>query len=406
MPCGPVLSKLPRDDERPSRWWCLTLVGPALLVFTTEASTQADGPAQADRQETVAPAVEADESPVESDASPRLQITQIIEKLGDAHFETRIGAERQLAERAREAPDELAELARRSEAETATRIVQVLERTFQKHHDDVGDRAERALEEISQSESPAAKQAAFVLLGNSRLRESRARKAIERLGGELGYMNPREDRIRPPAVAPVTGVGFGEPAMLYGIWLHSGWEGSRDDLWHLRRLGHWPNLTIYSIRGNGVTREELIQLNASIPGLRIEERGPCLGIQSRPDLLPCQVTEVLPNGAAAAAGLKANDEILALNGQQVRNFSELVEMLKEHEVGEAVLLEVHRNGEPQEIEVTLGSWKGVALRDGHNVPAPKPFDGPFGMPNATTDSARRLPPPVPLPEPYTGDGSP
>jgi hypothetical protein len=392
-----------RHDGRPSRRWRFSLVTSALLVFTTAASAMADAPAQADLPGVPAAEVKADAVPAEADASPRLQITQLIEELGDANFETRIGAERQLAERAREAPEELAELARRSDAETATRIVQILERTFQKHDGELGDRAERALEALSQSESPAATQAAFVLRGNSRLRESRARKAIERLGGELGYMNPREVRIQPPAVAAGTGVGFGEPVMLYGIWLHSGWEGTKEDLWHLRRLGHWPNLTIYSIRGNGVSREELNQLNASVPGLRIEERGPCLGIQSRPDLLPCQVTEVLPNGAAAEAGLMANDEITGLNGQPVRNFSHLVERLKEHEVGEEIVLAVERNGEPLEIKVTLGSWRGVARREGQNVSPPKPFDGPFGVPPADAGPTRRVPPPVPLPVPLNED---
>jgi hypothetical protein len=59
-------------------------------------------------------------------------------------------------------------------------------------------------------------------------------------------------------LAPLSGIGFGEPAVLYGVWLHSDWKGTAEDLWHIERLAHWPDLVIYSIRGNGIDRRDLL----------------------------------------------------------------------------------------------------------------------------------------------------
>lgn len=341
----------------------------------------------------------ADELAADTAAHPAL--LELVDQLGEDRFEVRVAARRKLLHLAVEHPHDLAILAGEADIdpEVATQIVRILERIFQKHADAIGDNAERALEWISRSESPVAVTAFQVLIGNARLRESRARQAIERLGGEVGYAHPNSDRVRRGhAIAPLTGVGFGEPAIVYGIWLHSDWKGTPDDLWHLRRLSQWPDMVIYSIKGNGIPLEELLKLSALIPGLHIEERGPCLGIKSFRDVSPCTVGDVVSHSAAEKAGLKINDEIVQLNDQPVRTFGHLVELLQDHDVGDDILLEIRRGGEAMTLELKLGSWRGVAKLDEQSVHPPRPFAGPFGQ--APVDEPRPADAdPMPTPAP-------
>lgn len=59
------------------------------------------------------------------------------------------------------------------------------------------------------------------------------------------------------------------------------------------------------------------------------------------------------NSAAIRAGLRQGDVILAVDGQQVQTYQELLREVREHEPGDAVRLRVKRGpGEPLEVAVT------------------------------------------------------
>jgi S1-C subfamily serine protease len=64
-------------------------------------------------------------------------------------------------------------------------------------------------------------------------------------------------------------------------------------------------------------------------------------------------------GPAEAAGLQAEDVITALDGRPVESFEQLVSTLVRFEPGQAVTLSVLRDGEPLDIEVTLGERPSV-----------------------------------------------
>ncbi len=65
------------------------------------------------------------------------------------------------------------------------------------------------------------------------------------------------------------------------------------------------------------------------------------------------VNEVLPNSPAQAAGIKAGDVILAVNGKEVDAANEIQILIAEHKPGDVVTLTVFRDGKKSEKKVTL-----------------------------------------------------
>ena len=65
------------------------------------------------------------------------------------------------------------------------------------------------------------------------------------------------------------------------------------------------------------------------------------------------VQEVVPNSAAARAGLRQGDVIVAFGGQRVHSVEDLQAALRRHKPGDRVPVTVWRNGKNVRIEVTL-----------------------------------------------------
>lgn len=66
-----------------------------------------------------------------------------------------------------------------------------------------------------------------------------------------------------------------------------------------------------------------------------------------------QVREVSENGPAAKAGIKVYDIIIAVNGEKVTTYSELVEIKDQYKAGDTITLTVNRSGQDLNIPVTL-----------------------------------------------------
>ena len=97
------------------------------------------------------------------------------------------------------------------------------------------------------------------------------------------------------------------------------------------------------------------------PGLRAAGHRPGAGRRARAAASPrtstpeaWQVGEVTPDSAAAAAGLKAGDEIVAVDGRSVKSLdSDLSDVLSTYEVGDTLQLTVERNGQERTLDATL-----------------------------------------------------
>ncbi|SFJ20072.1 PDZ domain-containing protein [Planctomicrobium piriforme] len=313
-------------------------------------------------------------------------VQKLVRQLSCDSFKDRVAAQQQLTEYTQQHPQQLAMVIPEIPPEAQLRLVRILEESFLEHADQTGDNAERALDEVRETDAVAAVDAAGVLAGNARLRESRARVQIERLGGRLAYVHPTDGRS--PPTAPLVGVGFGEPSQLQTILISEDWSGTPDDLWHFRRLSHHRDLMLYNIRSNHLTMEDLLPLASDLPGLNVAERGGCLGIRGGSNATAMQVSDVVENSAAEAADLRPNDVIEYLDDHRVRNFSHLVELLLLYAPGDVVKLKVNRNEEVLTIPVTLASWRTMPLTDQPPAPTPADFAGPLGQ-------ARPRPPALP-----------
>jgi 2-alkenal reductase len=93
----------------------------------------------------------------------------------------------------------------------------------------------------------------------------------------------------------------------------------------------------------------------SFLGIQYQELNPQLvleqGLSIRQGAL---LREVVSGSPAAQAGLQQGDIILAINGQQVDDRHPLVSLLLEHVAGETVTMEIMRNGQTFQTELTLG----------------------------------------------------
>src|SRR5262249_4720599 len=70
--------------------------------------------------------------------------------------------------------------------------------------------------------------------------------------------------------------------------------------------------------------------------------GAYLGIELDPDATNCKIKKVLPNTAAARAGLKEDDVILNFAGQKVEALTDLAPLLRKKKIGDTVTIEVQR----------------------------------------------------------------
>lgn len=67
------------------------------------------------------------------------------------------------------------------------------------------------------------------------------------------------------------------------------------------------------------------------------------------------VSQVVPGSSAAEAGLKSGDVIVSVDNQNIRSFSELGAMVGSIGSGQSIELGIIRDGEEQNIQVTLGA---------------------------------------------------
>ncbi|WP_437201344.1 PDZ domain-containing protein [Planctomicrobium sp. SH664] len=307
------------------------------------------------------------------------KIDRLVDQLSDGNFQTRRLAQLELAKEAAQNPEFLAAVIPNAPEEEAVRLVRVLEGIFLQHSDHLGDRAERVLDNLSLTSGVAAQEAEAILLEHTRLRQSRARKAIEELGGQLVFMPSTDPELLAARINNPPDRLKGEVLpVLYGIWLHHNWKGTKEDLWHLTRFSACPSLHLYTITGNQIAVDDLLPLASRIRGLTIEQRGACLGIRNDPTTTACIVKEIVPGGAAARAQLLPDDMILQLDDKKVSSFFHLVQLLQEHEIGDQVTFLVRRRFEEIEIPVTLTSWREGLAEDRRFAAPPPYFTGPCG----------------------------
>ena len=80
-----------------------------------------------------------------------------------------------------------------------------------------------------------------------------------------------------------------------------------------------------------------------------------MGIQGENASGGAKLTEIVPDGPAAKAGLQAGDVVKAVDKKAVTTYEQLAEQIRGHKVGDKLTLTVEHEKETREIVVTLGS---------------------------------------------------
>jgi C-terminal processing protease CtpA/Prc len=66
------------------------------------------------------------------------------------------------------------------------------------------------------------------------------------------------------------------------------------------------------------------------------------------------VTDVVPNGPASKAGIKADDKLLAIDQMKLTNLQDLLTSIAKHKAGDKIVIEIDRGGKLIQITVELG----------------------------------------------------
>jgi hypothetical protein len=309
-------------------WAVVTVIGWIVIVASPLAlAAEADRSERAERPAGVSPEV----------------IHQSIEQLDSDLFVEREEATRRLVEAGRPAIASLARAADGDQLETATRAVRIL---LQLTEADETATAREALAALAQLEHrPVERKAARAVL--DQFRETRALAEIIRLGGtaKLRY-----------TVAGRKVIGQ--------LVLGRQWKGGDDDFRLVADIHHLQTLSVHGadvtdagiahlkgiaalqrieLYGTKVTRQGMAALKKSLPLADIDYRhGALLGIQGIGGTEGARITYVAPGSAAAKAGLKALDVVVSIDGQEVKDFKTLTELVGAHKPGDKARVEVLR----------------------------------------------------------------
>lgn len=116
-------------------------------------------------------------------------------------------------------------------------------------------------------------------------------------------------------------------------------DGALAHLQQLKQLG------IVKLYGTKMGPEAVAQLSAALPAAEIDyRRGAFLGVACDQPPAPCTVIQVVPNTAAANAGLLEGDVIVEYAGKPVADFEGLKNLIATNSSGESVELKVARGG--------------------------------------------------------------
>lgn len=295
----------------------------------------------------VCSAVDAADTPAVAQRAPRAsaELTRIVARLGDTSYAVRKSATRALIAAGGEAVTPLVEAAAGDNLEITTRAMRILQTIYGNADEATVDRIDDAVEQLRESpHKHAALRAQRVMEFNLITREQRAAREIARLGGEV-KVSQGNGQVFP-----------GGPMVSFKqVTIDKEWKGGDEALKYISRLSNVS--TLYLCEGAPVSELAVKKLLQQNNRLSIQKRSnACLGVSGLPNNPGCIIRTVVPGSAADNAGLRTNDVINVISGEQIAGFEELVEALKKYDAGDTVEFRGFRNGRPMSWKVTLQRW--------------------------------------------------
>ncbi|CAI8825143.1 RIP metalloprotease RseP [Pseudomonas brassicacearum subsp. neoaurantiaca] len=213
------------------------------------------------------------------------------------------------------------------------------------------------------------------------------------LGSE--QVRPVIGAVESGSVAARAGLGAGQEIVAIDGEPTSGWAAVNLQL--VRRLGESGSLQLM-VREQGSTVDsprELV-LDKWLKGADEPDPIRSLGIRPWRPAMPPILAELDPKGPAQAAGLKTGDRLLALDGQPVSDWQQVVDSVRVRPDGK-IVLRIERDGAPIDVPVTLAARGESKAPTGYLGAGVKAVDWPpemirevsFGPVAAIGEGARR-----------------
>lgn len=315
------------------------------------------------------------------------KLEALVQDLASPRFETRQDAIRDLAELAQSAETipSFAKIVRtHSNPEVVRRILEVLEQQFRNLPFDSPDAVALAdlLEESAASDTWYVAEASKDVLNRQWMR--RVDVAVAELHRMKVPLQPTNPTMLWEGGGARAGRFQADPTEnhVLKIYVDEHWPQNPRAFELLKRLeplrsdaflSQSARVVIYRIDGNPLTLEQTALLKGLFGDTRVQDRGRvCLGVVQEPlfeESKGVLISKVEAGSSAALAGLKGGDLIVALNGEELSDFEELVRLLRQFRVGDTVTLKVTSgNQRYQRFDVPLPVPPG-------NDPAPKPANG-------------------------------
>ncbi|MBD8591890.1 sigma E protease regulator RseP [Pseudomonas sp. CFBP 8758] len=207
-------------------------------------------------------------------------------------------------------------------------------------------------------------------------------------------LKPVVGSVEPGSIAATAGLMAGEEIVAVDGESTAGWAAV--NLQMVRRLGETGALQL-TVREPGSSNEATrsLALNQWLQGSDEPDPIRSLGIRPwRPALAPI-LAELDPNGPAQAAGLRTGDRLLALDGQPLGDWQQVVDLVRERP-DSRIVLRVERDNAPLDVPVNLVS-KGEGKAAGYLGAGVKPVEWPpqmlrkvsYGPLDAVVEGARR-----------------
>lgn len=296
------------------------------------------------------------------------QIAQWVEQLDSDLFELRERAQANVTVAGMPALPEVAVAARSAPLESSTRAINIL-LTWSEGED--RQLAVAALEQIAAMKNRPVEsaRAAEVL---AEVRELAALEELVSLGGSY-QINPQ-----------ISGVINFVPIVHYQVIIGSEWRGGVESLKLLKDIPHaWiisfysppleddaleclqglPQLARVELYGTNFSQKAIEELPSKLPNAKdidVRQSAAFLGIRGDGGQ-NAHVVDVVPEGAAAKAGIQRGDVITHIEGKEVENFVALTTLIAQYQPGETVRFTIVRQLENQELQtielsVKLGQW--------------------------------------------------
>jgi hypothetical protein len=104
-----------------------------------------------------------------------------------------------------------------------------------------------------------------------------------------------------------------------------------------------------------------------------------LGVFMHPSEGPgLRISSVTPGSAAQAAGVRAGDFLLAINGQAVEIPNQATQMIRQQRPGDVVELRIWRDGVEHTLTATLQEFRPVEMQAGGFENSPVYYEGNVG----------------------------